>query len=927
LPSRRGCLALREAFLRASDGNPMLLPRMQPLGEVETDTLLSLTAPDETTLLQMPVASFEHKRLFLLARLIRHYQSTVHGKNERMDHALHQAKDIATLLDEVEREEATLENLATLVPDDFAAHWQLTTGFLSIVAEHWPALAAANKLTSQESWRNNALRQLAKAWQNAPPDYPVIAAGTTGSIPATANLLRVIAGLPNSAVVLPGYDSVASDNYMANITESHPQFGMRELLKELKAERSEVIELGTTSESGKARAAFLSRTLCPAENLEGWQAIPSDAAQAASGLNLITCSDQQEEALSISLLLREVLETEGKTVALVTHDRLLARRVVSQMHRFGVVVDDTAGQPLSHTPAGSFLRLLLDAAVDNASPIKLLALLKHPLTTFGMERIQCVEAARALEKALLRGLCPIKGIQGLKAEAADRKDSDDSVILLLKQLEVLLEPLVTFFAAGGREEFLTVLDKHIHHATMIAGEILWKRSESEPLLAIINSLRDSAEEAGEVELVSYAAVFNVLLQGKVVRPEFGMHPRLKILSPMEARMQSYDRVIIGGLNEGSWPAESYNDPWLNRTMRKTIGLEVPQRQIGQSAHDFVQLASAPEVFITRAQKVDGSPTTPARWWVRISELVAHYGLAEVVHNHRYSSWAQTLTQVNEITPCTRPAPVPPLSTRPREMAVTQVEKWLKDPYAFYAHSILKLKKLDDIDKDADATDLGKDVHKALELFAKRYASVKPEDAVSTLLHIGRDVFAKYDTYYPVVQAWWWPRFEQVAEWIALQENNLRMQITRVWPEVTGRFVQDGITFTGRADRIEELKDGSIAIVDYKTGSAHTPKETREGYAVQLMLLALLAQEGIWEADVGKKPLSRLEYWMTGGGRKDGNVRSVGEEQIKDMAITKERLSALVQLYNKPEQAYAASATSGKQEYNNYEHLARVKEWR
>lgn len=922
LPSRRACLAMREAFLRATGGRPTLLPRMQPLGDVDADMLLAVAGILETA----PHPAFAGKRLFLLAHLIRAFQSNVHGKAERMDMAVHQAHEIASLLDEVEREGASLANLATLVPDQFAAHWQLTTEFLNIVAEHWPNLAAEKQLISPEEWRNRALLSLAAIWKANPPKHPVIAAGSTGSIASTAALLGVIAELPKGTVVLPGLDLQASDAYVEHLTESHPQWGMHELLGRLGVKREEVRELRGESVLGAARTAMLSRALCPPEVMAEWRLEFNGAKEAVQGLAFAPAADQQEEAAAIALMLREVLETPGKTAALVSHDRALARRVSAEVLRFGVQIDDSAGQALAQSPAAAFLRLVLEVAESNASPVELLALLKHPLAHLGMERGDCLEAARELELLQLRGVCPSYGLEGLHAGVKRAGNASPVLRALMAALEERLAPLLALFARAGGQEFAELFEVHLACAEALASEALWLGAEAKTLAAFIDEMRDAAAEAGRMEVSSYPSVFDALLAGRVVRPDYGMHPRLKILSPLEARMQSFDRIIIGGLNEGSWPPQVSADPWFNRPMRGAIGLSVPEKQIGQAAHDFMMLASAPEVIITRAEKVDGSPVAPARWWVRLMALLEHYGVKQHVQDTSYMSWARLQDAADEVVPCVRPAPVPPVDARPTKIAVTQVETWLADPYAFYAASVLKLRKLDEIDQDPTAADFGTAVHEALEAFALQYPAQLPADAIDKLLRCGREAFAPYEQYYPVVRAWWWPRFEQVAYWMIAQEKGLRPAISRVFAEVEGKLVMQGVSFIGRADRIEETAQGALAIVDYKTGGAHSAKQTREGEAIQLMLLALLAQEGAWEkAEIAAKRVERLEYWIAGGGRKSGEIRAVSAGQIADyVAIAKERLGVLVAQYQKPEQSYVAAVNSNKPDF---EHLSRVAEWR
>src|SRR5690606_40649772 len=102
-----------------------------------------------------------------------------------------------------------------------------------------------------------------------------------------------------------------------------------------------------------------------------------------------------------------------------------------------------------------------------------------------------------------------------------------------------------------------------------------------------------------------------------LRPRFGRHPRLFIWGPLEARLQHADRIILGGLNEGTWPGDASIDPWLNRPMRAELAIEPPERRIGLAAHDFASGASAGGVVLTRALKVGGAPTVASRWLLRL----------------------------------------------------------------------------------------------------------------------------------------------------------------------------------------------------------------------------------------------------------------------------------------------------------------------
>ena len=170
------------------------------------------------------------------------------------------------------------------------------------------------------------------------------------------------------------------------------------------------------------------------------------APTAIDGMSLLSTADQQEEAAAIAMVLREALETPGATAALVTPDRDLAGRVATELLRYGVVADDSAGEPLAGLPPAVFLRLLARAVAEELAPVPLLALLKHPLAAAGLAPAACRAAARALELACLRGPRPQPGWLGLR-RAVDRGARGDRASACWSGSKRCLEPALRIDAA------------------------------------------------------------------------------------------------------------------------------------------------------------------------------------------------------------------------------------------------------------------------------------------------------------------------------------------------------------------------------------------------------------------------------------------------------------------------------------------------
>jgi ATP-dependent helicase/nuclease subunit B len=920
LPSRRAALSLREAFLRAGGGRPMLLPRIETLGDADEDALLiSLPAPAPPE--EVPDGRFAFERLFLLARMVQRQQQGVSGRAEPMDHALKLSAGLAGLMDECEREEVSLDGMQRIVPDVFAAHWQATVEFLKILSVHWPKIAGEQRLVSPGAHQATVLRALAEHWRQSPPAYPVIAAGTTGSVPSTTHLLAAISRLPQGYIVLPGLDLQADENYFDHMEESHPQWGMSQLLKKLGRSRKDVQPIGP---GGNARTQLMSEVMRPPEISDAWRDVKLDKAQALKGLTFIDCADLQEEATVIALHLREALEQPGRTAALVTHNRGLARRVAGIMQRFGVAIDDSAGMPLKETPLVVFMRLILEAAGEALAPLPLLSLLKHPFAHVGMQRIACLETARTLEMLALRGLRRGGGIHGIQQALLKIENAPPEAHELLDRLEQAFAPLLALFTQKEASLGECVL-AHIACAEMLGYEAMWNGQQAEAFSECLREALEALKAAPlSVEPGSYPGIFEELLAGRVVRPEYGMHPRLKILGPIEARMQSFDRMILGGLNEGSWPPAPASDPWFSRPMRAALGLPAPERRTGLAAHDFFMLASAPEVILTRAGKEDGAPVPPSRWWVKLEMLAG-----SLPATPRMLAWARALDAPDNVVPMKPPAPRPPLSARPKKISVTQVETWMRDPYALYASQILRLRALEPLGRAPDGSDFGSAVHKALERFVRAHPGALPKDALGILLRLGRQAFEELFAA-TGMEILWWPRFARIAEWIVGQEEK-RDGLMQVLAEAEGSITLNGLLLHGRADRIEQYADGGLAIIDYKTGSLPSHKDIKSGLSSQLVLLALIAREegfaNISSPRKGEGSIN-LEYWQLSGGSDAGRIESIDAGKADEYAeAAKQGLTNLITRFSNPDFPYRSTPIPARgRRYSDYGHLARAKEW-
>ncbi len=946
LPTRRACRLAREVFLDVLKGDAAILPRIVPLGRIDEDEInFAQLAGIEGADIEIPDTLASFQRHITLAEMILAW-----ARSEGMlgaggtplvanspPAAFALARDLAHLMDDMATRQVPWNRLDGLVPEDLDEYWQKTLAFLKIARDNWPKFLSENNLLEPAVRQNRLIA--AEAVRLKQSGAPVIAAGSTGSIPATAELLDTIAKLPNGAVVLPGLDTDLDNDTWRALSEkdaapSHPQFAMATLLHRFGIERSAVVHLVPAG----SRDLLVSEAMRPAEQTDHWNARLAEIAPrigpAMKDIAVIEAANAEEEALAIAVALREAVEDKNTTAALITPDRALARRVLAALARWDIDADDTAGADLAETPAGVFARLVAEAALGGLPPVPLLALLKHPLCRLDPSAIA------ALERALLHGPRPKPGTAGLaralttfRSTRGELHRSDPRAMLTEAELDAaqkLVEELANALAPLDRLKSGAHALSSIAHAHRAVIEAL--AGEQEVLAAFFDDIADHGTLA--IAREDYAELFHAALTGQPVRNPPNL-ARVRILGTLESRLQHADRVVLGGLAEGVWPPETRADPWLSRPMRQQLGLDLPERRIGLSAHDFAQALGAKEVVLARATKMAGAPTVTSRFVQRLA-AVAGEALWEKARarGEKYLAYASMLDKPEKSERIKMPAPKPPVAARPIQLSVTDIENWLRDPYTIYAKHVLRLFPIDNIDTPPGAADRGTIIHGAVGDFAQKFPGQLPDDAFAQMRALGAKHFAELEDF-PDAKAFWWPRFLRIARWLietfeparraGFKALHAERYAKLAIPLGTGSF-----TLTARADRIEQLHDGTFAILDFKTGKPPTDSQVQSGLSPQLTLEAAMLRGGAFDEIPKGASVSQLVYVALRGGKPAGEDRIV---KFKDSDADTEadnalrRLTGVAAKFAELDTAYRPLAhPMWKTHYGDYDHLARVKEW-
>jgi len=959
LPNRRAARAFTGALSRLAGDRPVLLPQVRPLGDLEEDE--APFAPGELGL-DLPPAIAPLTRRFEMARMI----------TDRFEpglkplRALEMADALGGFLDSCQLEEVEDPGrVVTLVEGDLAEHWQDSARFLGLAVEAWPKRLAELGLVDPAWRRARLLRLLAERWTETPPTGPVIAAGSTGTAPAAADVLRAVAAAPQGCVVLPGLDRDLDATVWAALgaEEQHPQNALWRLLDRAGVARETVrpwfqppLDPARASR-GLARQRLLNEALRPAEATDDWRreiarirATAAAAGQAADpiaeglqGLSVITVRTEEDAAATIALMMRETLETPGRTCALVTPDLGLGRRVAARLERWGVVPDSSSGAPLLRLPAGVLIDLCARFLADPLKPRTLLALVKHPLC--GID----ADAATALELHALRGPRPRDWAmirQRLLKAAQPRRggkpppDWKQARLTGASTLADRLESLIDV----ARAPFVDTAPLDVAARALVgliealAGQSVWAGPDGEAAAALLAALIAGGDALGEVSRADLAELVHGLLRDETVRTGGATHPSLRILGAIEARLVRADRMILAGLEEGVWPNAAPVDPFLSRPMRKALGLPPPERRLGQTAQDFVQAACADEAILIHADRRGGQPAVRSRWLWRLEMLTrgANAEATPVVLERPVLalSQARALDAPPPGPPqyARRPEPRPPVERRPRSLYVTRIERWVRDPYAVYAGWVLGLEKLERPGAEAEAMARGNAVHKAIERMTEAFPDTLPDDAEDRLHTLLLDEL-KAHGFEDAAMAREAPLARNSARWLTTFEQDRRARGISLLIEQKGEsgFDAPGGRFTLKAyaDRIE-LGTSGAAVIDFKTGAAPSAKQVKTGFAPQLTLTAAILADGGFADTNGPVDPEELTYVQVSGRRKPGEVavRAAGLEAADLARAALEGLQRRVARFDRestPYVSWAAPQFMGNFG-GNYDHLARVWEW-
>lgn len=950
LPSGRAQRIVTEAFIRhaGEEGHQgLLMPRMALVGDLDLDeTLGSLLDPLGSP--DIPRAIPPLRRWLALAKLIGEEMGEDAPKGATL---LRLARETGATMDRLLVEgvgpEELLDEKVTALVGDLSDHWRRSLHLFAKVQRRWLATLQQWGAVDSATRRNLLFEHASRRWKAQPPHTPIVAAGVTSASPALAGLLRTIADLPQGAVILPDLDLSMSPEVWGELGRAgaapepgdepfarddaitHPQYHLKLLLNRMGVARDEVQQWHRKGMSAAPpeRTHAISALFLPPDASRSWVDLPSEKRR-LSGVNTVQSARPEEEAQAIALLVRRALEEEGKRVAVVTPDRGLARRVVQHLKRWEIDADDTAGRPLSDTPAGRLFLLLAQVMGAGASPVSMMALASHPLVDGGMDRGEWLRATRYFERKS-RGPRPREGLEPFDELAEELAKERPPVAVWWRRFRALVSPLIE---RPERLALADALDRLAEASEGFAGERIWAREDGRALSRFVEELRMEARGAGtELASPDADAVLHEAMEQVAVRPPYGGHPRVAIYGLLESRMSRADLVICAGLNEGVWPPRGGVDALLAPPVLRALGVPGADFRIGLAAHDLAGALGAPEVVLSRSARDESGPAIPSRFLLRVQAL-----LGELLLRHEDRETIQLARALSlpreESGRYPRPKLMPTAEQRRVDISATALDRLLGDPYQFFAGKIMQLNGLDALDADPTPAWQGEVAHEILEQWHRARKNGTETGIVETM----EAVFAKRNVH-PLLRGLWQPRLQAALEWVANEIDGYEDREV-LCVEAWGEMRVEGVRIHGKIDRLDRLPDGSLAIIDYKTGSPPSAGMVEKGFALQLGLLGMMAQRGGFKGVTGEP--SCFEYWSLGKAKSDTNPFAFGyvETPLKIgnkrtglapedfLPRTAEFLDAAIARWIVGDEPFIARHNPDYPAYDTYDQLMRLQEW-
>ena len=362
----------------------------------------------------------------------------------------------------------------------------------------------------------------------------------------------------------------------------------------------------------------------------------------------------------------------------------------------------------------------------------------------------------------------------------------------------------------------------------------------------IGKLRNSLE-ACDIDIT--AEVYTSLLRRhlQTIRIPFEGEPLegLQVMGILETRNLDFENVVILSMNDDNFPGNRMSQAsFVPYNLRAAFSLPTPEHHEGVYAYYFYRLIQrARHVHMLYCAHADEKSTgEPSRYVYQLDYESGHpvQRIEVGVDVNLASAQPIVVPKDEQVMQCLERF-VDPAS--PAALSPTAFFRYVACPLRFYFHSVARLKSDEEVSEEVDAPMFGTILHAAAQrLYAAVVGQAHPGERLQQMLrsaevsaavvgaindHYLRDEHATVADYSgnlllvkDIVERYLRGgiiRYDAAHD--AFTTIGLEQEVAYAFPFATaGRTLE--LKFAGIADRIDRLDDGTLRVVDYKTGAPH-----------------------------------------------------------------------------------------------------------
>ncbi|WP_341764556.1 PD-(D/E)XK nuclease family protein [Candidatus Tisiphia endosymbiont of Beris chalybata] len=875
LPNGIACLNLQEILVKKQ--TLAILPKIIPVANIMAEGEEIFKIPPAN----LEAISFLQEKI-ILTEIIQNYPKLKFTTQQ----ALQFCPIITELFYVLACHHLSIEDVNIIEQKNLSSHWDSIYEFLQYTYHAWNEKLIFLRKQDRVKWHITMLE--AEIARLKHPNCSLIAAGIVGDDLILWKFLKDIASSPRGFIILSPIDNIPDFLFNApGKAEEDCLYNFKKLLGFLGRNLSDCQLLG----AAPPHDTILNKLIIESNE----QKFNESNVQSLTSIKYIELEDIFEEAEQIAWLCKQ---DTSKKIAIIVESPLTKSFYCNFLTKYSLEFQDLLGNNLSQTLTSSLIVTITEILCNNFDLKQLFFLLKNPLINSRL-----VQELELLIKGKNRFILSQEQLLAV-IESSNNKELIDWGGKLIK--------LVYQYTDNN---FIKILKTSMKIAEKLYPDI-WYEANA---LELTNFLSELVKNDGNLILENkkyFPELLKMLMKGYTYFTSNPSPPNIMLGKTEDLALLKFDLVILADFNQGRGSSYSSINKWVNEKTLQELQITVTKTKNSIYQYFFYLLLHNTEVIITRAKRQNGkSGVLPSNLLLKLAFLLGNQLIK------------QTSIITNNNLGIVRPDNINPTNKQdyiyspvfPNILSATNIEMLIRNPYSFYAKTILKLRAREIIGQDPKISEFGIFIHKILEQYSTNYDDSTP-DPLQLILDIS-DGIAQNTTLPLYTKKIWQTKFIPIAKSFIEFDEERRKHFKYIYPECRGEM---SLTIAGQelkiiavADRIEVNEKKQAVIIDYKTGTLPNKQDVELGLSPQLIIEALILREGGFGIQVAEiqqimyvKLSSSPPYIQTIAidlSKEELNKHQQGMLHLLEYYITNKNFSCEIDLLP----------------YNDYEHLARI----